>query len=101
MRAILLAGGISLLISLLGTRYAIRQFTRLGELASGTGPPVNDGCKVSCVDWYGNTRPLILSGRILALLGYELVEVVLEADAIREVRRTSFAPVPSTTTLRD
>ena len=28
MRAILLAGGISLLISLIGTRYAIRQFTK-------------------------------------------------------------------------
>jgi len=30
MRAILLGGGIALLISLLGTRFAIRQFTRLG-----------------------------------------------------------------------
>ena len=30
MRAILLAGGISLLISLIGTRYAIRQFTKMG-----------------------------------------------------------------------
>ena len=30
MRAVLLGGGISLLISLLGTRFAIRQFTRLG-----------------------------------------------------------------------
>jgi len=29
-RAILLAGGISLLISLIGTRYAIRQFTKMG-----------------------------------------------------------------------
>ena len=30
MRAILLAGGIALLVALLGTRVAIRQFTRLG-----------------------------------------------------------------------
>ena len=30
MRAILLGGGIALLISLLGTRYAIRQFTKIG-----------------------------------------------------------------------
>ena len=30
MRAILLAGGLALLISLLGTRVAIRGFTRLG-----------------------------------------------------------------------
>lgn len=30
MRAVLLGGGIALLVSLLGTRFAIRQFTRLG-----------------------------------------------------------------------
>ena len=30
MRAILLSGGIALLVSLLGTRVAINQFTRLG-----------------------------------------------------------------------
>ena len=30
MRAILLGGGLALLISLLGTRYAIRQFTKMG-----------------------------------------------------------------------
>ncbi|MDN4163611.1 phospho-N-acetylmuramoyl-pentapeptide-transferase, partial [Nocardioides sp. SOB72] len=30
MRAILLGGGLALLISLIGTRFAIRQFTRWG-----------------------------------------------------------------------
>jgi phospho-N-acetylmuramoyl-pentapeptide-transferase len=37
MRAVLLGGGIALLISLLGTRVAIRQFTRLGY-----GQPIRD-----------------------------------------------------------
>ena len=37
MRAVLLGGGIALLISLLGTRFAIRQFTRLGY-----GQPIRD-----------------------------------------------------------
>ena len=42
MRAILFGGGLSLLISLLGTRYAIRFFTR-----QGFGQPIRDdgpGC---------------------------------------------------------
>jgi hypothetical protein len=30
------------------------------------------GCRASCVDWYGNARPLCLPGRVFALLGYEL-----------------------------
>jgi phospho-N-acetylmuramoyl-pentapeptide-transferase len=40
MRAVLLGGGIALLISLLGTRYAIRQFTRwgLGQQIRSDGP---------------------------------------------------------------
>ena len=37
MRAILLSGAIALLISLLGTRVAINQFTRLGY-----GQPIRD-----------------------------------------------------------
>jgi phospho-N-acetylmuramoyl-pentapeptide-transferase len=37
MRAVLLGGGIALLISLLGTRVAIRQFTRMGY-----GQPIRD-----------------------------------------------------------
>jgi hypothetical protein len=52
----------------------------------------DDACKVSCVDWYGNTRPLFVGDRIFALLGYELVEGELRGDSIVEKRRISFAP---------
>lgn len=31
-------------------------------------------CKVSCIDWYGNSRPIFTSGRIFALMGTDLVE---------------------------
>ena len=31
-------------------------------------------CRASCVDWYGNARPVFLGDRVFALLGYELVE---------------------------
>jgi len=44
------------------------------------------------VDWYGNARPLFVRGRIIALLGYELVEGNRQGDSITEVRRVSFAP---------
>jgi hypothetical protein len=65
----------------------------LGTLDAGN-PGGDDRCVASCVDWYGNARPLFLRGRVLALLGYELVEGREEAGRIREVRRVSFAPPP-------
>ena len=39
-----------------------RRFTRLGALASSAEEPVADGCKASCVDWYGNARPIFFAG---------------------------------------
>ena len=54
-----------------------------------------DGCVASCVDWYGNSRPLFLRGRVFALLGYELVEGQVTDGRIREVRRVSYAPRPA------
>ena len=49
-------------------------------------------CKswLSCVDWYGNTRPLFVSQRVFALMGYELVEGALSGGRIYEVRRVDF-----------
>ena len=44
-------------------------------------------CEVSCVDWYGNTRPIFTEGRVFALTGAELIEGKVEGGAIREVRR--------------
>lgn len=63
-----------------------RRFSPLGVLAS-EGGEVNDDCQASCVDWYGNARPLFLRGRVFALLGYELVEGRVDGGRIREVRR--------------
>jgi hypothetical protein len=44
------------------------------------------------VDWYGNSRPLFLRGRVFALMGYEIVEGRIDAKRITETRRISFAP---------
>jgi hypothetical protein len=86
--------------SIVFLRNGDREFTRLGALASAEERPVDDACKASCVDWYGNARPIFLRGRIFALLGYELVEGAIEQNAIREIQRASFALGPTETTLR-
>jgi hypothetical protein len=67
--------------------------SELGDLEASAGNGGgDDGCRASCVDWYGNARPLFLRGRIFALLGYEIVEGRLAGGGIGEVRRASFAP---------
>lgn len=52
----------------------------------------NDGCRASCVDWYGNSRPIFIGNRILALMGYEIVEGSLRDGRLTEKRRISFSP---------
>jgi hypothetical protein len=67
--------------------------SELGTLDARPGEAErNDGCRASCVDWYGNSRPLFLRGRVFALMGYELVEGSLDGRRITEKRRVSFAP---------
>lgn len=63
------------------------HFSRLGSLNAGSGR-VDDNCQVSCVDWYGNSRPIFYRGRIFALMGYELVEGTIRDESIVEVGRT-------------
>jgi hypothetical protein len=72
------------------------QFQVLGEL-DGQAEVVEDSCRASCVDWYGNARPLFTGGRVIALIGYELVEGKLEHGRLHEARRVSYAPVRTTT----
>ena len=69
-----------------------RAFAPLGELAASDAGIVDDDCKASCVDWYGNARPIFLRGRTFALMGYEIVEGDLGPTSIREIRRINFAP---------
>lgn len=73
-------------------------FTALGELQARPGRRLDDRCKASCVDWYGNARPIFLGTRVLALMGYELVEGRLQSgflgESIEELRRVNFTPRP-------
>jgi hypothetical protein len=66
------------------------QLDPVGELGAKT-TTINDNCKASCVDWYGNARPIFLKGRIFALLGYELVEGSLSGGELQERRRVNYS----------
>ncbi len=68
------------------------RLSRMGSLNSHASASIDDACKASCVDWYGNARPIFLGDRVFALLGYELVEGRVDAGSIRERRRADFAP---------
>jgi hypothetical protein len=54
----------------------------------------DDACKKSCMDWYGNARPIFYRGRTFALMGYELVEAQLAQSSLQESFRASFLEAP-------
>jgi hypothetical protein len=80
------------LADMLFLRRADQQLSDFGRLQSSRPRAMDDGCTASCVDWYGNARPIFMRGRVFALLGYELVEGDASGAKIREVRRVDFAP---------
>lgn len=67
------------------------ELSEIGEMETH-GTSVNDNCRASCVDWYGNARPLFVRNRVFALLGYEIVEGTLSRDRIQEMRRINYSP---------
>lgn len=69
-----------------------RRFSGFGELASRPPEWEDTECVVSCVDWYGNARPIFIGNRVFALMGYELVEGDASGRRIREVGRLNFMP---------
>lgn len=79
--------------SILFLRNDSLNLRELGALESRPAKSADDKCRASCVDWYGNARPIFIRGRIFALLGYEIVEGHLTAKGIREKNRISFSPV--------
>jgi hypothetical protein len=68
------------------------KFREVGELGAQSENAIDDKCRASCVDWYGNARPLFLRGRVFALLGYEIVEGTLDDGRMKELRRVNYAP---------
>ncbi len=69
------------------------QLAEIGQLAALNTVNTNDSCRASCVDWYGNARPIFFRGRILGLLGYEIVEGARDKNGnIGEINRLDFSP---------
>ena len=68
------------------------RFREIGELNANPEKAKDDSCRASCVDWYGNSQPLFVRGRVIALLGYELVEGTIENGQIQEKRRINYGP---------
>jgi hypothetical protein len=66
---------------------AVGHLRRMGELNRGAPIHSADDCEVSCIDWYGNARPIFAGGRIFALTGADLVEGADIGGQIREVQR--------------
>lgn len=58
---------------------AAGALSSLGIVSAGEDESV---CETSCVDWYGNTRPIFLRERAFALMGSELVEVSVRPEAM-------------------
>jgi hypothetical protein len=77
--------------SLLFLRNTTLKLSELGTLDS-KGSTSDDACAASCMDWYGNSRPIFLRDRVFALMGYEIVEGKLSGSGIAEVGRLSFQP---------
>ncbi|MCL2589640.1 MAG: beta-propeller domain-containing protein [Betaproteobacteria bacterium] len=67
------------------------RFSEAGALTTSINAKKNDDqCKASCVDWYGNSRPLFVAKRIFALMGYEIVEGKMDGNSLKETRRINF-----------
>jgi hypothetical protein len=81
--------------SILFLRNRSLNLKPIGDLRPNPEGSLDDRCRASCVDWYGNARPLFIRGRVFALLGYEIVEGRMDGEAINEVRRANFAPTGS------
>ena len=67
------------------------ELSELGALHSDPTAGRRDACITSCMDWYGNARPIFYRGRVFALMGYELVEGRVEDGTLREVRRVDMS----------
>jgi hypothetical protein len=67
------------------------RLSAAGDLLRGEETGGDYECEASCVDWYGNSRPIFTGGRIFALTGTELIEGTLTGRQVRELRRLDIA----------
>lgn len=80
-------------VDTLGRLHPIGELERrfdYGDRRSDVGVP-GYKCEVSCIDWYGNSRPIFTDGRVFALTGTEMIEGRIYAGEIHEVQRLNIA----------
>lgn len=78
------------------------EFTSLGLLTSSNDVDPSYRCEVSCIDWYGNSRPIFTNGRVFALLSTEIAEGRLSNERIIELDRINLTrPVLTDQPIRD
>jgi hypothetical protein len=70
------------------------ELTQLGELAGTSDVKDDYSCEVSCIDWYGNARPIFVDGRVFALNESELIEGEVRAGSIVEIGRLRITGEP-------
>ena len=57
--------------------------TALGSI--GASVAAGGQCETSCIDWYGNTRPIFLGTRVFALMGSELQEAAVTGSTVSDL----------------
>jgi hypothetical protein len=55
--------------SILFLKRQNRLFDMAGRLDADPRGAIDDACVASCVDWYGNARPIFIGNRVFALMG--------------------------------
>lgn len=65
----------------------------IGALELGEGDNAREDkdyeCEVSCIDWYGNSRPIFTDGRVFGLSGTSLIEGQYVKGKIEELQRVN------------
>lgn len=51
-------------------------------------------CEVSCIDWYGNARPIFFRDRVFALIGLDLLEGSLTDEKVRRLASVNLTKPP-------
>lgn len=59
----------------------------LGRAKDSIKPAEGYDCEVSCIDWYGNSRPIFSMGRVFALMATDLVELTVRDGKVVELKR--------------
>lgn len=63
--------------------WSVSSTGALGALGMVSSSKETGVCETSCVDWYGNTRPIFLGERAFALMGSEVAEISVAPAAAR------------------